>query len=153
MKLSEALALRADANKRIAELSERMVQSAKTQEGTDPAEDATALLAQADELATTLQKLIADINKTNLATKLTDGRTLTEAIAERDILLVRISMYRRLADAGLIKQTVQTRSEVRFVPLVDVPKLRRQTDDLSRDHRELDALIQAANWATELLEN
>lgn len=153
MKLSEALALRADLNKRIADLANRMVANATVQEGSDPGEDANALLAQSEAMALQLQTLIADINKTNLATKLADGRTLTEAIAERDILLVRISTHRRLADAGLIKQTVHTRSEVRFTSMVNVTQLRQKVDELSHAHRKVDVLIQEANWATELVQS
>lgn len=153
MKLSEALALRADLNKRIADLGARMVANATVQEGSEPAEDANALLAQSEAMALQLQTLIADINKTNLATKLADGRTLTDAIAERDILLVRISTHRRLADAGLIKQTVHTRSEVRFTPMVNVTQLRQKVDELSHAHRKVDVLIQEANWATELIQS
>ena len=106
MKLSEALALRADLNKRIAEVTQRMVDNAKFQEGTKPAEDSAVLLQRLEEMAAQLQNVIAQINKTNIATRLADGRTLTEAIAERDILLVRIAYHRRLAEGSLIKQSV-----------------------------------------------
>lgn len=153
MKLSEALALRADLNKRIADVTNRMVANAIVQEGTKPGEDANELLEQAEQMAAQLQYLIARINHTNLATIMEDGRTLTDAIAERDVLLVRISMHRRLADAAHIKQTVQTRSEVRFVPLVDITALRKKLDELSARHRKLDVQIQGVNWTTDLIEN
>ena len=153
MKLSEALALRADLNKRIAEVAQRMVDNAKVQEGTPPAEDCGALLAKLEEMSAQLQSLIWHINKTNLETKLSDGRTLTEAIAQRDILQIRIAYHRRLADQGVIKQSVQTRSEVRFIAQIDVTKLREISDQLAREHRELDVLIQSANWTSELIEN
>lgn len=152
MKLSVALAMRADLNTRIAELQKRMTSSALVQEGTPAPENAMELLAQADELADQLQSLIAQINKTNIATLLADRRTLTEAIAERDILLVRIRMHRELADAAIIKQNIHTRSEVRFIPQVNITELRKKADSLSRQHRELDAQIQEANFSTDLIE-
>lgn len=125
-----------------------MVSSALVQEGALTPENSRELLAEALDLADQLQRLIALINKTNLATLLKDGRTLTEAIAERDVLLVRIRMYRELADAAVIKQNVHTRSVVRFVSQVNVTDLRKKADSL----RELDAQIQEANFSTNLIE-
>lgn len=151
MKLSEALSQRADINKRIAEVTQRVIDNAKVQEGVDPAENCDVLLTRLEELSVQLQQLIAQINKTNSLTKLKSGQTLTEAIAERDILIVRIGYHRRIADAGVIKQSVQTRSEVRFISQVDVSKLRETCDELSRSHRKLDLLIQEANYSTELI--
>jgi hypothetical protein len=56
VKLAEALALRADATRRIEQLRTRIVANARFQEGEEPAEDAQALLAEAgavlDELRT-----------------------------------------------------------------------------------------------------
>ncbi|MBC8063457.1 MAG: DIP1984 family protein [Chlorobia bacterium] len=151
MKLSEALSQRSDLNKRIAEVTQRMVDNAKVQEGTTPAEDCATLLGRLEEMASQLQRLMAQINKTNLATNLSNGKSLTDSIAERDILLVRIGYHRKLADAGVIKQSVQTRTEVRFVPQVDVTKLRETCDELSKAHRILDLQIQAANYTTEVI--
>jgi hypothetical protein len=137
----------------LAAIRARMVDNAKVQEGTKPAEDANALLAESESLAAQLQALIAGINRTNLGVKLPDGRSLTDAIAERDVLLVRIAFHRNLADAAVIKQTVQTRSEVRFSSTVDVAELRKKADALSKAHRELDVLIQSTNWSHDLIEN
>jgi hypothetical protein len=38
------------------------------------------------------------------------------------------------------------------VTALDVPELRRRAGGLSKDHRELDARIQAKNWEIDLAE-
>ena len=50
MKLAEALILRADLQKRIAQLSARLKDSAKVQEGDEPTEDLKALFAELDQM-------------------------------------------------------------------------------------------------------
>jgi hypothetical protein len=46
----------------------------------------------------------------------------------------------------------QLRSELREITDVPVAALRQEADDLAKQHREIDLRIQAANWATELVE-
>ena len=48
MKLAEALALRAEATRRIDQLRARIVDNARYQEGEQPAEDAASLLTQTE---------------------------------------------------------------------------------------------------------
>ena len=57
MKLAEALNLRADVQKRIASLKERLIRNAKVQEGDVPAEDPVMLLKELDE---NKQKFVAE---------------------------------------------------------------------------------------------
>jgi hypothetical protein len=152
VKLAEALASRADAQKRLAQLRNRIAMSARYQEGDAPSEDAGELLAEADRIADDLERLIRAINKTNSLTEVEPGISLTDALARRDVLAVRRSMVQSAADAGSIRQDRSTRSEVKFVTSLDVPELRRRADDLAREYRELDARVQALNWETELIE-
>jgi len=65
MKLAEALILRADCQKRLAQLKERLLRAAKVQEGDAPPEDPAALLEEVDRLTLELQQLIQRINRTN----------------------------------------------------------------------------------------
>jgi len=65
VKLAEALALRADATRRIEQLRTRIVANARFQEGEEPAEDAQALLAEAGAVPDELEDLIRRINRTN----------------------------------------------------------------------------------------
>src|SRR5688500_9757054 len=92
VKLAEALLLRADMQKKIASLRERIVANAVVQEGEKPNEDPNELLLEASGVMSDLESLIGRINKTNLAARLADGRSLTEAIARPDHLRARRSV-------------------------------------------------------------
>jgi hypothetical protein len=154
MKLAEALALRADAARRAEQLRARVAASARYQEGEAPAEDAAALLSEAGEVLTELELLIRRINRTNAAT-MVNGGTLTDALARRDVLRLRHRVITSAADAAVGKdQRVmrQLRSELMMIPALPVAQLRRQADDLARELREVDTLIQRTNWEADLLE-
>ncbi len=151
MKLAEALILRADCQKRIAQLRQRLLRSAKVQQGEQPPEDPQQLLAELDAATAELSRLIQQINQTNAQTEFQDG-TLSDALAQRDTLLLKRSAYDGLIQAASIRQERYSRSEVRFISTVDIAALQRQVDGFSRDYRELDSQIQALNWQTELME-
>lgn len=89
MKLAEALVERKAAQQKLAELNERLQRAAVVQEGERPAEEPAALLTELDEVAARLERLILAINNTNGQATLADGRTLTAAIARRDVLRMR----------------------------------------------------------------
>ena len=152
MKLAEALVLRADVQKRVAQMRERLRQSALIQEGEQPPEDPKELLAELDQLLSQLGELISRINRTNFQTRLPDGVTLTDALAQRDVLSLRHGIINGLADTASTRVERYGRSEIRKISTVDVAALRRQLDEIARQRRELDTTIQATNWATDLIE-
>ena len=154
MKLAEALALRADVQKNIEGLRERIIANARYQEGETPAEDASSLLKDADEKITSLQTLIAAINATNAALLLADGRTMTAALAERDALRIRHGLLSAVAQAGSTARGYrQMRSELRELVAVDVPSVRSEAEAVAVRLRELDGQIQEANWSNTLLDH
>jgi hypothetical protein len=157
MKLAEALLLRADHNRTIEQLRGRIVASARYQEGEQPPEDANDLLDTCSSLLDELERLIRHINRTNAGTTMPDGRTVTDALAERDVLRLRYSLLTNAADAasgsgqrGFLMRA--TRSELRVVTDLDVKGLRQRAAEAARRTRELDAQIQQANWTTDLVE-
>ena len=152
MKLAEALIQRADHRKRLDQLRERLGRVARVQEGDEPAEDPAALLAEVERTAAGLTTLIQRINRTNSSTPLDNGRTIADAIAERDTLQLRHAIVTSLIQAAIIKQDRFTKSEVRFHSTVDIVTLQRQADNLAQAYRELDTKIQAANWLVEVIE-
>jgi hypothetical protein len=152
MKVAEALILRADHQRRLQQLKQRLLRNAKVQEGDDPAEDPRGLIAELERVAADLERLIQRINRTNAATALAGAGTVSDALARRDVLALRHGAYRDLAQAASVEQARYSRSEVKFRSTVDVAAIQRRADDLAREHRELDATIQASNWATELQE-
>ena len=154
MKLAEALALRADAARRAEQLRTRITASARYQEGEEPAEDAAALLAEVGELLDRLEDWIRRINRTNTAT-LVEGGTLTDALARRDVLRLRHSLVTSAANAAAgdgQRGFRQLRSELTMIPALPVAELRRQADDLARQLREVDTVIQRANWEADLVD-
>ncbi len=152
MKLAEALILRADAQKRIEQLRERLQLSAKVQEGEQPPEDPKDLLKELDSVSATLLDLMRRINKTNSTSNLSPGVTLSDALAERDILMLTRGVYSSLAQAASVGQSRYSRSEVKYYSTVSVAEVQKKVDDLSRQYREVDSKIQEANWNTELVE-
>src|SRR5215471_1407050 len=100
MKLAEALLLRADRNRTLEQLKQRIQVSARYQEGENPPEDVRDLVVAASSVLDELQSLIRDINRTNSSTVMADGRTVTEALAERDVLRLRYSVLKVSADAA-----------------------------------------------------
>jgi hypothetical protein len=157
MKLAEALLLRADRNRTLEQLKQRIAVSARYQEGENPPEDARDLVGAASAVLDELEVLIRNINRTNSGTVMTDGRTVTDALAERDVLRLRYSMLKASADAasgasqhaGFIRTT---RSELKYLRTLDVRDLRQQASDVARRARELGARVQQVNWTTELQE-
>jgi hypothetical protein len=150
LKLAEALVQRADMQKRMAQLASRIVQQARHQEGEEPVEDAAELLREYDRLAGNLEDLIVRINVQNLATMVDDSLTMTAALARRDRLRQLHRMRSELADAASRGVDRYSKSEIKFLPSIDVRALRREADDLAGEARELDTRIQAANWTTEM---
>lgn len=151
MKLAQALTERADLNRQIHELRERIVRNAKHQEGEEPAENPSELLREYDGVAEALERLIVRINFTNNQIILEGGLPMVEALARRDVLKLRHALYKALAEAATPQQDRYSKSEIRFVSAVSVRETQTQADALAKEHRELDALIQQANWTTELV--
>lgn len=151
MKLAEALVHRSDKQKRLEQLKVRLLRNAKVQDGDQPAEDPAGLLSEFEVTAAEFTTLVRQINLTNSAAQLGE-RSLTEALAQRDILRVRQALYRDLAQAASVVQSVATRSEVKFRSTVSVAGIQKQADQLARELRDLDARIQEANWKIELMD-
>ena len=149
MKLATALSQRADLQKRIGELSTRLRNNAKVQEGEQPAEKPAELLKELDSLLLQLEELVSRINLTNSIT-VSDGKTMTELIARRDMLGKKLSILRGFLDEASDKVDRYSRTEIKIVSTVDVAKLQKQLDALSKELRETDEKLQELNWTTEL---
>lgn len=150
MKLAEALLLRADMQKKILSLRERVVANAVVQEKDKPHEDPNVLMKEAFGVSADLEKLIAGINATNMKAKLADGRSLTLAIARRDTLVRQHELV--VAAIGGTRKEPERYSarEIKWVATMNVGKLQKQVDDLAKSIRELNGMIQEANWKVEL---
>lgn len=154
MRLAEALAQRADIQRRIQDLQSRLNGNVLVQEGESPAEDPQALLAELDRSFDQLQTLITRVNRSNLQTTLPDGTTLTDALAQRDVLKLRFGTLKNAAHAASVPVGGfrYSRTEIKTVPTVSVADLQRQADQQAQLLRELDVAIQEVNWTTDLAE-
>lgn len=152
MKLAEALVRRADSQKKIAQLRQRLERVVKVQEGEAPAEDPTALIAELEQTLAEQTVWVRRINKTNAATPFNEELSISDALAERDRLMQHRKLLADLLEQASIKQDRFSRSEVKFERTVDVVQIQARVDALSKAYREMDFRIQEMNWTTDLIE-
>lgn len=150
MKLAEALMTRAEYQTKIENLQQRIIQNSKVQDGDEPHEDPLVLLTELEKISRQLCDLIKQINAANTRTLLEDGRSLSEAIVDRDMLKKKRIILSDIISAASEKDYRLTHAEIKINLLVNLGELQRQMDDLARQYRELDALIQSRNWLTDL---
>ncbi len=150
MKLAAALSERADLQRRISELSVRLNNNAKVQEGEKPSEEPVELLKELDNSLLRLEELIARINKTNNATK-KGNMSITDLIARRDCLKERIRIMRDFLNVSSEKVSRYSKAEIKIYSTVSVSDLQSQVDSYSKQLREIDERIQELNWTTELI--
>ena len=141
---------RADLQKRIAQLRERLSNNVKVQEGDQPAEKPEDLFKELEDSLDQLKDLIVRINRTNQET-VWEGKTLTEIIAGKDVLSMHLGALRATLEAANVRSDRYSRNEIKFVRTVDVNDLQKKVDNLSKELRELDSRLQQANWMTEFL--
>jgi|TARA_B100000745_G_scaffold147671_2_gene96527 hypothetical protein len=151
MTLAEALNVRSDLNRRLMELRERIISNAKYQEGDSPSEDPNELLEQFESVAVEYMNMVTRINKTNNAIKLGDGKDMVDALAERDMLKLSHRTYRSLASEATPVQDRYSKKEIKFVSAVKVSEIQSMADNVAKQLRELDTLIQQANWNNDLI--
>ena len=151
MKLAEALSVRADLQKRVAQLKERIKDSAKVQEGDEPCDNVEELCKELDEALVQLEGMIYRINMTNVQT-LHDGVSLTRLIAKRDVLSLRVKALQEVVRHVAANDTRFGRNELKYVRTIDVNALRKEADTYAKQYRELDLKIQSLNWTVDLVE-
>ena len=151
MKLAEALSIRKDLQKRIQQIGKRLEDNVKVQEGDEPSENPDELMKELDGCLNKLEDLIWHINLTNVKTFDETGKTLTQLMAEKDVLTLRISTLRNTFERASSQQERYSRSEIKMVTIVDVKQLSHHIDEYSAKLRKLDIAIQTLNFQTELI--
>ena len=124
MKLAEALSIRADLQKKVAQLKEALVQ---------------------------LEDLIYRINITNVQI-VQDGDSLTRLIAKRDVLSLRVKALKEVVNYVAANDTRFGRNELKYVRTIDIKALRKEADTYAKQYRELDLKIQSLNWTVDLVD-
>ena len=122
------------------------------QEGDEPPENPQELLEELERVSKELADLIKRINRTNSMTVFHGGTTLADALAERDVILLRREAYNQIAQNAAVRQDRYSKSEVKYRSTVNVQEIQRRVDELSKAARELDSRIQELNWKVDLAE-
>ena len=151
MRLAVALQERADLNIKIDDLKDRLERNVLVQEGEEPTEEPTALKKELDSCIERLAYLIAAINKTNCVT-MVEGKTITELLARKDALSVKVSAYRDTVYTGNSNTKRARNTEIKIMPAIDVKAWQKEADELSKEIRLIDNRIQETNWTTDLIE-
>ena len=151
MKIAEALILRADIQKRIAQLRTRLNNNAKVQENEEPAENPELLLTELENLILQLNDLIVKINRTNTLSKI-DEISLVELIAKKDTLSQKAGILREFIEIASQKVDLYSTTEIKVFSTVNVSEQQKKLDKLSKEIRETDTKLQQANWTIDLVE-
>jgi len=151
MKLAEALLERKSLREKIESLRMRLGENVLIQEGDQPNEQPQVLLDELNDALQQMEQLIKRINATNNIARLTDGSSVSEAIVRRDVLRMKREAIEQVVNSASLRHHRFGRNEVKFVLTVSTADLRQQIDAISKQWRELDSEIQAANWTTELV--
>ncbi len=151
MKLAQALMERSDMQEKLIAIENRIISNLKVQEGQELIEDPNELMEEYKAVNDRLTLMIQAINRTNMKTSIEGGEmTIAEALVKKEQLLNLRSMYENTVRDASNYQTRITRNEIKYLNVIDVKKVQKIADKVSKEYRELDAKIQAANWLTEL---
>lgn len=152
MKLAVALQERNDLNQKIAQLKYRLELNAVVQEGEKTAENPEELLEELNKCYKKLEVLIARINKTNCTHRTSyDNLTITELIAKKDVLTSKINSYQSIVNTASNLVGRVSRSEIKVLSNVDVKKIQKEIDKMSKELRIVSNTIEEANWNIEII--
>lgn len=150
MKLAEALAERAQLQRNLEEIKNRLCASVRFRQGEDRLEDPVALLDTLDRTTGSLRDLLARINRTNLGVTTDNGQSLTDLIASRDAALSRF----KVCKAAWEKLSGEDRTYYSEAPVmqraVTPAVLRERMDQAGAEWHRLNRTIQRLNWQADL---
>ena len=147
MKLAEALQERADLNRTIQQLKERLDNNVLVQEGEQP----ERLKQELDAAIQRLEYLMARINHTNCQTCV-EGKSLTELIARKDALSLKLRVYKELVYSASQTAYRARNTEIKIKSAISVSDWQAQVDQMAKELRLLDNRLQESNWTTDLME-
>ena len=150
MKLAAALLERADLQRKISDISGRLNNNAKIQDGAAPFEDPNELIKELEQCFARLEELIARINHTNDVSKV-EGSALTDLLAKRDCLKQRVGIMKTFLGNASAPVNRYSLKEIMIYSSVEVADLQKTVDKLSKELREVDEKIQEANWTIDLI--
>ena len=150
MKLAEALRERKQLQIKMGTLRQKLIDNAIYQEGSKPVEDPAELIKALEATRGELAALIKRINATNPSVKVGDF-LLGDLVVDRDTRIMEVTALNNLIDQASQVSNRYSRSEILVLPSINVKETQKKVDQLAKDIRELDNLIQATNWNTDLI--
>ena len=152
MKLGAALTLRARQAQKLENLRARIKANAKTQDGEDPAEDASKLIDQFRRVSADHAALLARITKTNLSVTTDDG-TLVDTLHKREAMRRERNVLALAAHEATpqLDSYRYMRSELALKPQLNVEDLQAEIERIEQEIAKVDAYVQELNWKSELL--
>ena len=152
MKLAEALLIRSDMQKKLAQLKGRIRNNAKVQEGDIPSEDPNELIVSASQIISELTDLIERIYRTNAIAKTDKGQSMLTLLVERDTLEMRHKLLLDAIEAANSEADRYSHREIKWHVLVSVASLQKQADDIAMKLRQINIIIQSNNWQINLID-
>jgi hypothetical protein len=152
VKLAEVLIERKDLQVKLRELTAQMSANVMIQEGDKVTAEPGQILQDFMAANDRLQSLIAKVNAVN-NTVIVDrlgGMTLTQAIEKREALRREHSFLNEAINVAESRNHMYSRTEIKMVRTIDLPKYHKLRDDVAKSIREYDIAIQETNWATEV---
>jgi len=150
IKLAEALMLRSEYQQKIQNMQQRIMMNLKVQEDEKPHEDPNSLLSEIMRLNDELASLIKKINQKNNEVTLENGQTLAEALANRESLMKKRQILNNITNTAGQRDMRMTHTEVKINTTVDVAKIQKEIDEISKQFRQIDTQIQSLNWIIDL---
>ena len=152
MKLAEALLIRSDMQKKLAQIKARIRSNVKVQEGDTPNEDPNTLMIDASQIITELSSLIERIHLTNAVAKTDKGQSMLTLLVERDTLEMRHKLLIEAIEATDTEADRYSHREIKWNLMISVASLQKQADDIAMKLRKINIVIQANNWQIDLVE-
>lgn len=152
MKLAEALLIRSDMQKKLAQLKVRIRNNAKVQEGDVPSEDPNELIINASQIISELTALIERIHRTNAIANTDKGQSMLTLLVERDTLEMRHKLLIEAIEAANSESDRYSHREIKWHVMVSVASLQKQADDIAMKLRQINIVIQSNNWQIDLVE-
>lgn len=152
MKLAEALLIRSDMQKKLAQIKGRIRSNIKVQDGDTPNEDPNALMIEASQIITELSVLIERIHRTNAITKTSEGQSMLTLLVERETLELRHKLLIEAIEATDTEVDRYSPREIKWHVIVSVAGVQKQADDIAMKLRKINIVIQANNWQIDLVE-
>ena len=151
MKLAEALLIRSDMQKKLAQLKGRIRNNAKVQEGDVPSEDPNELIINASQIISELSALIERIHRTNAIANTDKGQSMLTLLVERDTLEMRHKLLIEVIEAANSESDRYSHREIKWHVIISIASLQKQADDIAMKLRQINMVIQSNNWQIDLV--